>query len=138
MRNPELLPYRQRALAHAIGSGLNLPHYPNAVTEVVGLDPSAPLAAMARRAARGQFTSLLCSASGTSGMNPVPPSTLMPSLPSIWRGSMRRTPELRVLSPSDGSPPPLSLSTKGLFSFASKRDLDLPVLGSMHLQKSHQ
>jgi SAM-dependent methyltransferase len=61
MRNPELLPYRRRALELAkggvlevgIGSGLNLPHYPKAVTEVIGLDPSARLVAMARQAASG-------------------------------------------------------------------------------------
>ncbi|MDP3895575.1 MAG: class I SAM-dependent methyltransferase [Mesorhizobium sp.] len=61
MRNPELVPYRKRALEQArgrvleigIGSGLNLPHYPNAVGEVLGVEPSARLAAMARRAATG-------------------------------------------------------------------------------------
>lgn len=61
MRNPELVPYRKRALEQAqgrvleigIGSGLNLPHYPNAVSEVLGLEPSARLAAMARQAASG-------------------------------------------------------------------------------------
>jgi len=45
MRSPALLPYRRRALRAAegrvlevgIGSGLNLPHYPGRVTEVVGL-----------------------------------------------------------------------------------------------------
>ncbi|TPJ29408.1 class I SAM-dependent methyltransferase [Mesorhizobium sp. B2-7-2] len=59
MRNAELLPYRRRVLAPAegrvlevgIGSGLNLPHYPEGVTKVIGIDPSARLAAMARRAA---------------------------------------------------------------------------------------
>ncbi|MFH1794532.1 MAG: class I SAM-dependent methyltransferase [Pseudomonadota bacterium] len=61
MRNPELIPYRKRALERArgcvleigIGSGLNLPHYPKAVGRVLGLEPSARLAAMARRAASG-------------------------------------------------------------------------------------
>lgn len=61
MRNPELVPYRKRALEPArgrvleigIGSGLNLPHYPQAVGEVLGLEPSARLAAMARQAASG-------------------------------------------------------------------------------------
>lgn len=59
MTNSELLPYRQRVLAAAegrvleigMGSGLNLPLYPAAVREVIGLDPSAQLLAMARRAA---------------------------------------------------------------------------------------
>jgi ubiquinone/menaquinone biosynthesis C-methylase UbiE len=61
MRNPELVPYRKRALKQAqgrvleigIGSGLNLQHYPKAVGRVFGLEPSAHLAAMARRAASG-------------------------------------------------------------------------------------
>jgi ubiquinone/menaquinone biosynthesis C-methylase UbiE len=61
MRNPELVPYRKRTLEQArgrvleigIGSGLNLPHYPRAVGEVLGLEPSARLAAMARQAASG-------------------------------------------------------------------------------------
>lgn len=59
MTNSELLPYRQRVLSAAegrvleigIGSGLNLPLYPAAVREVIGLDPSRQLLAMARRAA---------------------------------------------------------------------------------------
>jgi SAM-dependent methyltransferase len=61
MRNPDLVPYRMRALEQArgrvleigIGSGLNLPHYPAAVNEVLGLEPSARLAAMARQTASG-------------------------------------------------------------------------------------
>lgn len=61
MRNPDLVPYRKRALEQAwgrvleigIGSGLNLPHYPTAVNEVLGLEPSPRLAAMARKAASG-------------------------------------------------------------------------------------
>ena len=40
-----------RVLEVGIGSGLNLPYYSNGVTEVVGVDPSARLIAMARRAA---------------------------------------------------------------------------------------
>jgi ubiquinone/menaquinone biosynthesis C-methylase UbiE len=58
MRNGELLPYRRRVLSAAegrvlevgIGSGLNLPHYPATVREVIGLDPSTQLLSMARRA----------------------------------------------------------------------------------------
>lgn len=59
MTNGELLPYRQRVLSAAegrvleigIGSGLNLPLYPAAVREVIGLDPSPRLLAMARHTA---------------------------------------------------------------------------------------
>jgi ubiquinone/menaquinone biosynthesis C-methylase UbiE len=59
MRNRALLPYRRRVLSAAqgrvleigIGSGLNLPLYPSPVDEVVGLEPSPRLIAMAERAA---------------------------------------------------------------------------------------
>jgi ubiquinone/menaquinone biosynthesis C-methylase UbiE len=59
MRQSQLLPYRERTIRSAtgrvleigIGSGLNLPLYGNAVTEVVGIDPSPELLAMAERAA---------------------------------------------------------------------------------------
>jgi ubiquinone/menaquinone biosynthesis C-methylase UbiE len=59
MSNGDLLPYRRRVLSAAegrvlevgIGSGLNLPLYPAAVREVIGLDPSPKLLEMARRAA---------------------------------------------------------------------------------------
>jgi ubiquinone/menaquinone biosynthesis C-methylase UbiE len=55
----QLLPYRQRAIRGAtglvleigIGSGLNLRLYGDAVTEVVGVDPSPGLLAMAERVA---------------------------------------------------------------------------------------
>lgn len=60
MRNRRLVPYRERALASAegrvleigIGSGLNLPFYSAQVHEILGLDPSPRLVAMAKRAAR--------------------------------------------------------------------------------------
>jgi ubiquinone/menaquinone biosynthesis C-methylase UbiE len=59
MRNRHLLPYRQRVIGAAegrvlevgIGSGLNLPFYTPQVSELLGLEPSPRLAAMARRAA---------------------------------------------------------------------------------------
>ena len=59
MSQSQLLPYRERAIGGAtgrvlevgIGSGLNLPLYGDAVTEVVGVDPSSELLAMAERAA---------------------------------------------------------------------------------------
>ena len=57
MRNRELIPYRKRVLSNAhgrvleigIGSGMNLPLYGKPVQEVIGLDPSPRLLAMARR-----------------------------------------------------------------------------------------
>lgn len=60
MRGPDFAPYRERALASAtgrvlevgIGSGENLSRYGVAVDEVIGLEPSPRLAAMARDAAR--------------------------------------------------------------------------------------
>jgi ubiquinone/menaquinone biosynthesis C-methylase UbiE len=55
MRNGQLLPYRERLLAKArgrvlevgVGSGVNLPLYPRSATEIIGLDPSPKLLAMA-------------------------------------------------------------------------------------------
>ncbi len=60
MRSRRLAPYRQRLAAGAegrvleigIGSGLNLPFYPAAVREIVGLEPAPGLVAMSRRAGR--------------------------------------------------------------------------------------
>lgn len=59
MRSRELKPYRERVVARAegrvleigIGSGLNLPFYGSRVDEVIGLEPAAPLLAMAQSAA---------------------------------------------------------------------------------------
>jgi ubiquinone/menaquinone biosynthesis C-methylase UbiE len=58
MRNRELTPYRERVISHAegrvlevgSGSGLNLPFYGRRVQEILGLEPSARLTAMAQRA----------------------------------------------------------------------------------------
>ena len=60
MKNSQLLAYRKRVLSLAqgrvleigIGSGLNLPHYRSGAREIVGLEPSARLLAMARASAR--------------------------------------------------------------------------------------
>jgi ubiquinone/menaquinone biosynthesis C-methylase UbiE len=62
MRKRELRPYRERVfkrvegrvLEIGIGSGLNLPHYPASVHEIVGLEPAPRLIAMARRIAEIQ------------------------------------------------------------------------------------
>jgi ubiquinone/menaquinone biosynthesis C-methylase UbiE len=59
MRNRELATYRRRVapvargrvLEIGIGSGFNLPFYGSEVTEVIGLDPSSSLLAMAERQA---------------------------------------------------------------------------------------
>jgi len=61
MRQGRLLPYRTRVVPAAegrvleigVGSGLNLPLYDAKVRQVIGLDPSAKLLAMARNAAGG-------------------------------------------------------------------------------------
>jgi ubiquinone/menaquinone biosynthesis C-methylase UbiE len=61
MRQDQLRPYRRRAVAGlhgrvleiGIGSGLNLTLYPEAVREVVGVDPSPELLRRAERAPHG-------------------------------------------------------------------------------------
>lgn len=66
MHNRDLVPYRRRTISAAegrvleigIGSGLNLPFYGADVTEILGLDPSPKLIAMAERAARGASKSV--------------------------------------------------------------------------------
>ena len=60
MRRQDFAPYRERVLANAqgrvleigIGSGLNLPFYAQRAQQVIGLDPSPRLLAMARGAGR--------------------------------------------------------------------------------------
>jgi ubiquinone/menaquinone biosynthesis C-methylase UbiE len=60
MHNTDLVPYRQRMLFAAegrvleigIGSGINLPFYGPKVREILGLEPSPRLLAMAQHAAR--------------------------------------------------------------------------------------
>ena len=67
MRQKNLAAYRGRVVPAAegrvleigIGSGLNLPFYSPNVQRVIGLDPSAKLLAMARRAERSERVELL-------------------------------------------------------------------------------
>lgn len=72
MRGERFAPYRQRNVARAsgrvlevgIGSGENLPLYTAAVTEVIGVEPSPRLAAMAREsAARASYPVTVAEAS---------------------------------------------------------------------------
>lgn len=59
MREPMLVPLRQRVVSRArgrvleigIGSGLNLPYYGREVTALHGIDPAASLLSLARRSA---------------------------------------------------------------------------------------
>ncbi len=61
MRGRDFVPYRERLVTHArgrvlevgIGAGENLRFYGPAVSEVIGLEPAATLAAIARHAAHG-------------------------------------------------------------------------------------
>ncbi|MDE2333805.1 MAG: class I SAM-dependent methyltransferase [Rhodospirillales bacterium] len=67
MRSHLTTPYRERVAGAAegrvleigIGSGLNLAHYGAAVREVIGIDPSAELLAIAHRRAAGRAVTLL-------------------------------------------------------------------------------
>jgi len=64
MRDRRYAPYRERVIASAegrvleigIGSGLNLPFYGPKICEIVGLDPSPRLIAMAQQAAERTCT----------------------------------------------------------------------------------
>jgi ubiquinone/menaquinone biosynthesis C-methylase UbiE len=67
MRSQDLAAYRRRVVPAArgrvleigIGSGLNLPFYGSEVDEVIGLDPSSPLLAMAEKQARAGRTPVM-------------------------------------------------------------------------------
>jgi ubiquinone/menaquinone biosynthesis C-methylase UbiE len=69
MRNPEATRYRKKAIPAArgrvlelgVGSGLNLPFYGAGVSELIALDPSAELLAMARRKRAGVPVEFLAS-----------------------------------------------------------------------------
>ena len=49
LRKDALKPARGRVLEIGCGTGLNVPHYPAAVTHLVGLDPNAGMETIARR-----------------------------------------------------------------------------------------
>lgn len=53
LRAEVLAPARGRVLEIGFGTGANLPHYPDAVTSLVAVEPSAGLAAVARERLRG-------------------------------------------------------------------------------------
>src|SRR5438552_18523450 len=63
IRNRQLVPYRRRVMAAAegrvleigMGSGLNLPFYTPRAHELLGLEPSVRLVAMARHASSESF-----------------------------------------------------------------------------------
>ena len=87
-----------RVLEIGIGSGLNLPFYGTAAREVIGLDPSAPLLTMARRAIRPDIPVELVEASaeaiplGDGSVDAVLTTWTLCSIPDPLRalGEMRR------------------------------------------------
>src|SRR5262249_39042728 len=111
MRQQEFEPYRGRVVSGAagkvleigIGSGLNLPFYGDDVTQVIGLDPSPPLLAMAQKAARPKLPVELIEASaegiplGKPSLDTVLTTWTLCSIPDsvCALGEMRR-----VLKPS--------------------------------------
>ena len=76
MRNRELRPYRERVISQAagrvleigVGSGVNLPIYGTQVNEVVGLEPSPRLLAMARRVAERSGTRVTLTAGSAESL----------------------------------------------------------------------
>jgi ubiquinone/menaquinone biosynthesis C-methylase UbiE len=107
MRRRDLAPYRMRAISAAtgrvlevgIGSGLNLPLYGASANEIIGLDPSAKLLAMADEAA-GRSATPLKLIEGSAESIPLERGTIdtvvttwtMCSVPAIEQalGEMRR------------------------------------------------
>jgi ubiquinone/menaquinone biosynthesis C-methylase UbiE len=124
MRQQNLAAYRARVLSAAqgrvleigIGSGLNLPYYSTTVEQVIGLDPSPKLLAMAREAARRTSLPLeLIENSAETiplynrSIDTVVSSWTMCSIPDVQRalGEMRRVlkPEGRLLFVEHGRSP---------------------------------
>ena len=124
MRQRNLAAYRARVLPAAqgrvleigIGSGLNLPYYSTTVEQVIGLDPSPKLLAMAREAARRTSLPLeLIENSAETiplynrSIDTVVTTWTMCSIPDVQRalGEMRRIlkPEGRLLFVEHGRSP---------------------------------
>ena len=111
MRNRQLTSYRRRALQDAqgrvleigVGSGLNLPYYGARVAELLALEPSARLLAMARRSAgelRIPVTAMAGSAEaiplGSGSLDTVVSTWTLCSIPDVSR-ALREV--RRVLKP---------------------------------------
>jgi ubiquinone/menaquinone biosynthesis C-methylase UbiE len=111
MRQPTLTPYRQRAMSAAegrvlelgIGSGMNIPYYPERVVEVIGLDPSARLLAMAEQETHGRRSVQLLRSSAEriplddSSVDTVVTTWTLCSIPDVVRALSEAR---RVLKPS--------------------------------------
>ena len=124
MRQRNLAAYRARIVPAAqgrvleigIGSGLNLPYYSTTVEQIIGLDPSPKLLAIAREAARRTSIplELIENSAETiplynSSIDTVVTSWTMCSIPDVQRalGEMRRIlkPEGRLLFVEHGRSP---------------------------------
>src|SRR4051812_8570159 len=71
LRREALAPARGRVLEIGFGTGANLPHYPDEVTEVVAVEPSEGMNVRAARAIRASRIPVQSIASGAENL-PVP------------------------------------------------------------------
>jgi ubiquinone/menaquinone biosynthesis C-methylase UbiE len=111
MRQPALVPYRQRVIAAAegrvlelgVGSGMNLPYYGDRADQVIGIDPSSRLLALADRAHRDRLTARLvrCSAEGIpledESVDTIVTTWTLCSIPDVARALREAR---RILKPS--------------------------------------